>query len=588
MKSFLYTLLILLNCFCPGNAQNKYESAIPERTYLHTDRNVYMAGNYLFYTLYLQGNRGQMSKYAYLSLRDCHNLPIIQVRVEISNQTAFGSIYLPDTLHSDIYQIVCYTNSMRNEAEESYFNKEIVIASRFDKQFNLSDTIFHPVSSAASISQNTGNINRNDNLVIHLDKQVFDAREKVIFLIETKDIPENLVSRVSVSINEIIPGITDEPSISEYFGKIDKAAKTAEKKQNRCDFQPEINSSVIQGRILPVKGPGNQSALTIQDNVKDSVIYTVLLSTPDSIANMQYTKTDSSGSFSFMLNPYYEGKELIIRLKENAGAVITLDDKFKLVQPFIPSGIFNVSGIKPYLNQCVNIAEARRYYPEKNIINTQKDFLPASVIPRIYYKTYSTVFPGDFIELHDFVEISREILPALKVRKHDNNYFLSFIDTRNKDVLNIVPMIFLDGVPVNEANQIIDLGSGQIRRIDLLPVIRYYGEMPITGIVAIFSRNLEIDNIQFETPTIRYRSLSSQSYTKPDFYKPADPDSRIPDLRQVLLWDPEIILHSDEKHRIEFYTSDLQGEYRINIQGIVSNGLPVNGSAIFSVKYKKD
>jgi hypothetical protein len=588
MKAFLYTLLILLICSCPGKAQDKDEPVIPERVYMHTDRNVYIAGDYLFYTLYLKGIPGQMSKYAYLMLRDRSNSPVARVRLEILNRSAFGSIYLPDTLHTGIYQIVCYTNCMRNEPGDSYFTKEIIIASRFDKQFNLYDTISHPVSLVGSGRQNAGSITGNDNLLIHLEKQVFNTREKVVFSIDSKDIPENSTGRISVSICEMVSGIPEEPSISDYFGISDKASNTTGKKQNSCDFQPEINGSVIQGRILPSPGPGNQPVVINKNKGSDSARYTVLLSTPDSIANMQYTKTDTSGSFSFLLNPYFEGKNLIIRLKEEAIAEIQLDDKFKLLQPFIPSDIFNMPGIKPYLKRCIRIAEARRYYPEKVVLNTQKYFLPASVIPRVYFKTYYKIFPGDYTELHDFAEISREILPALKIRKRDENYYLSFIDTRNKDVSSIEPMIFLDGVPVDDVNQIINLGSGQIIRIELLPVIRYYGEMPITGILAIFSRNLEINNFRFRTTAIRYEALSSQSYTKPEFYKPADPDSRIPDLRQVLLWDPEIILHHNEKKKIEFYTSDLQGKYRIIIHGISSYGYPLNGSAIITVKYKSD
>jgi hypothetical protein len=108
--------------------------------------------------------------------------------------------------------------------------------------------------------------------------------------------------------------------------------------------------------------------------------------------------------------------------------------------------------------------------------------------------------------------------------------------------------------------------------------------MSITGILGIFSKNLEINNIQFKTPTIRYQSLSSQSYTKPEYYKPSNLKEHIPDVRQVLLWDPDITLHYNEIHQIEFYTSDLQGNYRISIQGITSNGLAVNGAAIITVK----
>jgi hypothetical protein len=111
--------------------------------------------------------------------------------------------------------------------------------------------------------------------------------------------------------------------------------------------------------------------------------------------------------------------------------------------------------------------------------------------------------------------------------------------------------------------------------------------MPLSGILAVFSKNLEINNIQFKTPTIRYQAISSQSFTKPDRYIP-DNNSHVPDLRQVLLWDPEIKMHNKDKLQIEFFTSDLQGQYRISVQGLTSSGLPVNGSAIITVKSKSE
>ncbi|MCX6254502.1 MAG: hypothetical protein NTV31_08510 [Bacteroidia bacterium] len=588
MKAFLCTLLILLNCFCPGKAQNKYESVKSERIYLHTDRDVYIAGDNLFYTLYLNGSPGHLSKYAYLILRDRYNLPVTQVRVEISSQTAFGNIYLPDTLRSDIYQVICYTNWMRNEGEDSYFTKEIVIANRFDKKSELFDSTLYTYPSATFPGQYSTNIAENGNLVIHLDKQVFNPREKVTFSIETKDIPGDSITRLSVSVSEIVPGIPDEPSITDYLSSIIKTTKTVEPRQNHYSYQPEIQGTAIQGRVLHIQQSGNLPAISNRDIETDKKTYTILVSTPDSIANMQYITTDSSGSFRFLLNPYYEGKELIIRLKENDKAVIELDNKFKLFQPFIPSGLLNVPGINSYLIRSVNISEVQKYYTERAETNTRKEFEHSVAIPRVYYKPYSKVFPADYLPLPDFVEISRELLPALKVRKSNDNYILSFIYTRNTGFPDTEPMIFLDGVPINDVNQIINLGTDQIKRIDVLPVIRYYGEMPISGILAIFSKNLEINNIQFKTPTIRCQPLLSQSYTKPIHYIPNYVNKHIPDVRQVLLWDPEIILRNNEKQQIECYTSDLRGNYRISIQGITSNGLTVNGSAIITVKSKSN
>ncbi len=587
MKTFIFPLLVFFNCLNPGSAQNKVDSLKPEMVFLQTDRNIYMAGDNLFFSLYSKGNSKTLSKYAYLILRDRYNFTVNRARVEIKNQTSFGNIWLPDTLHSDIYQLVCYTNWMRNEGEDSYFTKEIIIANRFDKKLERFDSSSYTYPLANYANADSVNKAENENLFIRPDKQIYRTRDKVNISIDAGKIQDDSIIKLSVSVSEIVPGSRNEPSITGYFSNSGKVKKEGGSGQNPYKYQPEIKGTIIDGRIVSMQHSDNQSVFSNRDNKTDSIRYTVFVSTPDTIANMQYTTTDSSGAFRFLLNPYYEGKELIIRLKENASAAIDLDDKFLLTKPYVPSDLLSGPGIRSYLIRSLKISEVQRYYTERAQTNTGKEIRHTLAIPRVYYKPNSRVFPADYLPLPDFVEISRELLPALKVRKINDNYVSSYIDTQNKGVPSIEPIIFLDGVPVDDVNQIINLGTNEIKCIDLLPVIRYYGEMSLSGILAVFSKNLEINNIQFKTPTIRYQTVSSQSFTKPDHYVP-DNNYRIPDLRQVLLWEPEIQMHNKEKLQIECYTSDLHGKYRISVQGITSNGLALNGSAIITVKSKSE
>jgi hypothetical protein len=274
-----------------------------------------------------------------------------------------------------------------------------------------------------------------------------------------------------------------------------------------------------------------------------------------------------------------------VRLKENVNSAIVPDEKFSLFQTFTPSGKFSIPGLRDYLIRISKIAQFQNFYSNQPSIITKKKFLPSKTIPRVYYKQYSTVYPSDFLELPDFIEISKEIVPALRLRKTDDKYVSTYVNLLNQSSINAEPTIFLDGVPIDDVNQIINMGSARIERIESLPVPRAYGELSFSGILAIFSKDREINNIQFKTPTIKYQTLSSESYTKPEAFKPVDNSKHIPDLRQLLLWEPEIILGKNEKRQISCYASDLQGKFRINIQGITSDGNPVSGSAVFSVKF---
>src|SRR5450759_2672065 len=107
-KSFLIQLF-LFSILCQVKSQNDSGLLQSERIYLHTDRNIYVAGEYLFYKMYLQDDTDQKSKYAYLILRNENNSVVTQVRLEINKRVSYGSVLISDTLSSGLYQLVCYT-----------------------------------------------------------------------------------------------------------------------------------------------------------------------------------------------------------------------------------------------------------------------------------------------------------------------------------------------------------------------------------------------------------------------------------------------------------------------------------------------
>lgn len=580
MKNGLLILLIIFNTFCSVIAQGSKTLIKPERVYLHTDRNIYIAGENLFYSLYLKGESGQTSKYAYLIIRDQKNALVTHVRLEIENQRSYGNIYLSDTLKSGYYQIVCYTNLMRI-SEETFFSKEIVIANRFDEKFEQFPELVEKKDSDATSDRSQTIPTTGGNITIHLDKKLFNTRDKISFSVENKDQTNNPITSLSVSVNEFISGTPVEKGISDYFGPHIENSVENEGGNVSCKFRPEYTAAVLQGRVIPdiVADVTNNSSLNHNN-------FTVLLSTIDSITNLQYTRTDSLGSFFFYVNPYYEGKEIIVKLKESANATIELDKKSKILQPFIPSASYNFKGLKDYLIRSGKINQIQRYYTKRDMLDTVKIFLSPNTIPRVYTMSSSVILPSDYLELPDFIEISREIIPALKVWKRQDNYGSRYLNLRYQADADAEPMIFLDGVPVDDINQVISLGTTDIKRIESLPAIRYYGELSFPGILSVSSTNQEIDRIQFKTPFVRYKVLGSQAFTKPELFNPEYLIDHHPDLRQVLFWDPEIIPAENESPQIDFYASDLEGMYRINIQGIRSNGDPVNGSAVITIKAK--
>jgi hypothetical protein len=64
-------------------------------------------------------------------------------------------------------------------------------------------------------------------------------------------------------------------------------------------------------------------------------------------------------------------------------------------------------------------------------------------------------------------------------------------------------MIFLDGVPVENISQIISLGTEKINKIEVIPTQRYSGNLCFSGILAVFTKRMEINNIMAEAHAVR-------------------------------------------------------------------------------------
>lgn len=83
---------------------------------------------------------------------------------------------------------------------------------------------------------------------------------------------------------------------------------------------------------------------------------------------------------------------------------------------------------------------------------------------------------------------------------------------------------------------------------------------------------------------IKHIDLSREFYL-PDYEKEPIPT---PELQSTIFWKPNINTQSTGKSTIEFYTSDIEGDFSIIIQGLTVNGLvPVYGKSTFKVILKK-
>jgi hypothetical protein len=63
-----------------------------------------------------------------------------------------------------------------------------------------------------------------------------------------------------------------------------------------------------------------------------------------------------------------------------------------------------------------------------------------------------------------------------------------------------------------------------------------------------------------------------RSFVSPNYSSQEMKDSRIPDYRNTLYWNPSVNPGKDGRAIVEFWSSDNKSDYLINIQGITQEG----------------
>jgi TonB-dependent SusC/RagA subfamily outer membrane receptor len=110
---------------------NYHKEHKAQKIYIHTDKNFYYTGDTLWFKSYvLNASTNQLdtaSEVLFFDIFDQESRNKKMYFVQSTNGQGSGSYIIPSDLHSGNWQIIAYTNEMRNYDESFYFRKNIFI-----------------------------------------------------------------------------------------------------------------------------------------------------------------------------------------------------------------------------------------------------------------------------------------------------------------------------------------------------------------------------------------------------------------------------------------------------------------------------
>ena len=142
----------------------------------------------------------------------------------------------------------------------------------------------------------------------------------------------------------------------------------------------------------------------------------------------------------------------------------------------------------------------------------------------------------------------------------------------------------------------------QVESIDFVEVLKgsraaIYGSRASNGVIAIYTKSATGANYSPATeekkiPEIHEKNEISRFvhtgyYKARKFYEPIhktkESDYLKPDYRTTIYWSPSVEFNTQGKAKISFYAADISATYRVNLQGITTDGFPLKSETFIIV-----
>lgn len=333
--------------------------------------------------------------------------------------------------------------------------------------------------------------------------------------------------------------------------------------EGRYNFIPEYEGLTIKGNL-----EGRSS----EKHLANTPIY---LASVGKIAHLYGSRSDEDGNFYFITDNLFGNQKLVLQSNE------VNDDKIsqiKFEDPFSKS--FSDRKFEPFIlskNYQTTLSTRHVHMQTQNVYWGEKNHrILASAIDSSHFYEYldNSYALDNYTRFPTMEEVMREYVPEVVVRKPDGNF--NFRIVRAPHILHMDnPLVLLNNIPVFNVNKIIEYNPLLVKQIDIIKdgyILE--GEIVLKGVLnyKTYTNKLEDVNLDPETTIVDFEGLQIPR----DFYSPMYGDLGIsstkPDFRNLLFWEPSIVISDGESEELSFYTSDLSGNYLGVIQGINDRG----------------
>jgi len=443
------------------------------------------------------------------------------------------------------------------------------------------------------------------SIILNPNKDIFEKRSEVQLKINTNsDFTEKQVANLSMSVflmdsvqapytiqdiesyllltNEV-NGYVESPS--SYF---DSTKMANNEKSIAIDNLmltqgwSSYNWQAILGKAQPIlhlpeiEGPLVRAKITTKNGDLPAKQVLTYFTVPGNPFYFTTAKSNQNGELLFNLRTDLGANEAILQAVKNGDTSY----RISIIDPYeaklIPKNIVPFSlrmGFKSDLLKRSIAAQAENIFDKSLAKEPSQKSIQDSLA--FFGKPSNSYFLDAYTRFTSMEELTREYVQEVKVKNKGVDFSIVLWNNKFQMFNEGPPLILMDGVPIFDVNKLFAFDPLKIKKIDILAQTNLTGPLFSNGIISYSTYNGDLANFPIDEHAllVEYRGAqASKKFYSPQYPNKQSQNSSLPDLRNVLLWEPTIYINNANEKQINFFSSDLPGKYAVVVQGVSNNG----------------
>lgn len=526
----------------------------------------------MWFSVYFVNPQSRQSEIVHVVLYSPEGKEITKHILKVEGDRAYGDFILPAKLASGYYTFRAYTRWNLNFSPQQFFAKEIAI---YNPETSL--------EQIKSLKPSAYQLATAENLRLSLEKTQLKPREKVVLKL----------SSLSQGLGNASISVTDLRYLSD------------EGKNGLNNYLAKLNAQ---------NPPRLEAGQQVRDPEK-SLEKTFMLRHPDTKENVnsnfvmgfvkqsqqKLIRVAENGVVEFPLDPFYDSTVVqIFDANPFQASYIPLVDPINKEAALNPPSLNKAippmtEAVKFYLQEYQKRFQISKLFGTMDLIRAkQVEFKEAQFRPTSTYKV------DDFISLSGMEEFFQQAIPPVnirqikdkktKIKKPGFKLYIPHKETNtNNKVVKKQPLMLVNDYFTYDTDAVLNMKWENVETVEVFNSIEnlpmQFGPIGEFGVIAFNTRDGKTPSSITDTGNnlmipgfYRPRLVNSMDYSSRTYL-----NSKVPDFRPMIYWNPLIPLQGGAETEIQFSMGDQAGTYLVRVDGFMQNGSKVSGEAILEV-----